>query len=568
MKPLTLIAIALTLFPSAARSDTCPSLERTTTAPPVYVVLYGYPHIPDKPQATLTQVDEDLLLMADFFDALQPRRIWIHGEPEPALIDRVTPEPLRAPSWRALRTTIAELQATLPATEPRPRIYLYFSGHGQRTQRDGEPSTHVFGQPEPGATERGYNGHIDGGLLADEILAPLSERADVHLLVDTCMSFFLLSARAPTHQINRVRKAPPAFHLEQPFARRLPHVGASLAAHYATYEARDLNGLFSHALRSAAIGIGDLNADGILTYGELHYTLRWLLRETPGGAEPTIVPPSLEPETTFIDWRNSPAARVCLPPTLTGTHVVATPHGRSASLPLHPQHPSPLWLHDGRSYQLISQHHDHAFIARNGALTLDPQHTATSRGSAFEPLFHRPVEVTDTYPLPVIPDFDPQWYYGIGLSGGIGEILDPNLGDNLALTALALLHARIGRGRHRLDLEAGWSSIATRLAIPARRGESEHRSRAHTLLARAGYDAVLIARDWELSLAAHAGAAQRIDGDFLPEGALRATGYFPLPFAPMLSGRVDARAVVMPVGSSLDTLIQLGVGIDFERPIE
>ena len=68
--------------------------------------------------------------------------------------------------------------------------------------------------------------------------------------------------------------------------------------------------------------------------------------------------------------------------------------------------------------------------------------------------------------------------------------------------------------------------------------------------------------------AALIGGAHRIDGDLVPEAALRATGYFPLPFAPSLAGRIDARAVLMPVGSSVDTLVQIGVGIDFERAID
>jgi hypothetical protein len=63
---------------------------------------------------------------------------------------------------------------------------------------------------------------------------------------------------------------------------------------------------------------------------------------------------------------------------------------------------------------------------------------------------------------------------------------------------------------------------------------------------------------------------RRLDdtGDIAPEAVLRATALVPMPFAPALSVRVDARAVMMPTPSSLETVFQLGVGFDIERPID
>lgn len=563
------ILLALTLLAHPAAASTCPPIDRTPSAPPVYVVLYGYPHMPDEPDRTLKQVDEDLLHMADFFAALGPRRIWVHGELEPNLVERFGAE-LQPASWRALLATITELR-TLTATEPDARVYLYFSGHGERIRRDSAPGAALFGRPEPGATDRGHNGRIDGGILADHILAPLSQRADVHLIVDTCMSFFLLSARAPREPsfvlMRRAHKAPPPFNLEAPFSEKLPRVGASLAAHYVTYEAPDQNGIFSHAVRTASLGIADLDRDGVLTYGELHYTLTSLLADTRGGTDPIIVPPGLAREATFIDWRGSPAARVCIPPSLAGPHLLATAHGAHASLPLPPQRPGVIWLKDGERYHLIGKRHEVDFLAHNGPLVIATEPPTTERGVAFRPMFSRPIEVTDAWPLPIIPTFKPDWHLGVGASAAIGDLAD-DLGTQW--TPAALLHARLGYGRHRLDIEAGWSRLGVRTPAVTLYGGDRHAVEAHVMIGRIGYDHLIIADEWELALAALIGGVRRFDGtgETSPEAALRATALIPLTFAPAFAARIDARAVLMPVDDALAALVQLGVGVDFEIPLD
>lgn len=567
MRAPAAILIALALLAHSAAASTCPPIDRSPTAPPVYVVLYGYPHMPDEPERTLKQVDEDLLHMADFFAALGPRRMWVHGEREPKLIEHFGPD-LAPASWRALLTTVTELR-TLLATEPDARVYLYFSGHGARTRRGSSPSAELFGHPEPGATERGYNGRIDGGILADHILTPLSERADVHLIVDTCMSFFLLSARAPREPIfiRRAAKAPPPYNLEAPFTEKLPRVGASLAAHYVTYEAPDQNGIFSHAVRTASLGIADLDEDGVLTYGELHYALVNLLGNTLGGSEPIIVPPGLVREATFIDWRGSPAARVCIPPSISGSHVLVTAHGANASLPLPPQQPGVIWLQAGQRYQLIGKHHDVDFLAHNGPLDITSEPANTRRGVAYRPMFSRPIEVTDAWLLPIIPTFKPDWHLGVGASAAIGDLAD-DLGTQWTLAAL--FHGRFGYGRHRLDIEAGWSRLGVRTPAVTLYGGDRHAVEAHVMVGRIGYDHLIIADDWEFALAALIGGVRRFDGtgETSPEAALRATALIPLAFAPTFSGRIDARAVLMPVGDALAALVQLGVGVDFEIPLD
>lgn len=571
-----LLTLAL-LLPTASLADTepqaddeaahCAPLDRARSAAPVYVILYGYPHLPDEPDRTLHRVDEDLVLMHDFFAALDPRRTWVHGEPEVTLVERF--DALRDPSWRALRATVDELLAELGPNQPDAQVYLYFSGHGVKARHGDGTGAQLFGRPESTSADRGFNGRIDGGLIADEILRPLSKHADVHLIVDTCTSYFLLSARDARSpwQTQRVRKAPPQHHLEAPFSEILPRVGATLAAHHSTYESTEVNGIFSHAVRTAALGIADLDRDGVLTYDELRYALTWLLANTPHAARPTIVPPGLHRSAPFIDWRSSPAARVCLPRSLNGPHIIATPHGPAASLPLHPQRPNVIWLRPGTRYELIGKERQLTFLAHDGALTAERDERVDRRGRAFRPRFTEPIDITHTDALPLFPAFDPEWYVGGGFSGAVGDLVTGGFGKQWSPTALA--HIRLGHGRHRLALEGGWSWRQIREKVPTRGADRERRASAHTALAFAGYDLLTWEGENEASIAALIGGSRREgSGELTPEGAVRGSIYMPLPALPTLSVRVDARVALIPTATSLEAMLQLGLGVDFEVGIE
>lgn len=565
----TLLALTL-LMPAASRADDdarCAPLDRTRSAAPVYVILYGYPHIPDAPDRTLHRVDEDLILMDDFFGALEPRATWVHGEREDTLVDHFGGA-LRTPDWRALRASVAELRAKLDPSEPNAQVYVYFSGHGQTSRRGAGLGAHLFGRPESPDAGRGFDGLIDGGLIADEILRPLSEHAHVHLIVDTCTSYFLLSARDGQPRaklVRRVRKAPPPHQLEAPFAETLPRVGATLAAHYTTYESSEVNGVFSHAVRTAALGIADLDHDGVLTYDELRYALAWMLANTPYAARPTIVPPGLDRGAPFIDWRGSPAARVCLPRSLTGPHIITTAHGPAASLPLHPQRPNVIWLHRGERYSLVGKQHQLTFLAHDGAFAVEREEHIDRGGRAFSPRFTTPIDAIHARPLPLFPTFDPEWYLAGGVSAAIGDQVG-NLGQRWSPTVLA--HVRLGHGRHRLAVEGGWSWRRVRDTISARRGERERSTDTHTALALGGYDFLIREGEQELSVAALLGGALYGGREVAPEAALRGSMFIPLPPSPLVAARVDLRATLIPTSTSLEALIQLGLGVDFELGLE
>ncbi|MEZ4432382.1 MAG: hypothetical protein R3F65_08205 [bacterium] len=557
--------------PGACATD----VARGGDAAPVYVVLFGYPHAPGTGLPSLQLVDEDLLHMATFFEALGPAALWVHGEPEPGLLQRFGAEGLRAPTWRALRATIDDLRRRLARGGRPARVYLYFAGHGikgRSFEADGL-SARLFARPEPGTAERGYNGVIDGALVAREVLQPLSVHADVNLIADACNSFYLLTARGPS-QGERVRKKPPELPIADPFAHLFPAVGATLATDGITYEDSTIGGgLFSHALRSAGIGPADLDQDGIITYGEFHFVLNWILATTPFGARPTVVPPGLQRDATFIDWRGSAAARVCLPSSLTGRQLITTRDGLAATLHLRSTRPFPIWLDPGRRYGLVGKEHQVAFIASDGPLTpLESGAAAMGRGVPWPAVFAEPIDVEQWRPLPPVPPASAGWYYGVGGVAAVGYA--PAAGGGAEGWAPAAdLGARLGRGVHRLVAEAGWTRWGVGgAAVETERGAFRGPERqAHMVSGRAGYDHLLVEGGWELAVGGLLGVAARFGAETapapLPEGTLRASALVPLA-AKRWSLRFDGRVVVVPAEEGAGTLVRVGVGMDFEDGFE
>lgn len=565
--PCTLVALLALAHAAPTVEATCPPpVERPTSDAPIYVVLYGYPHLPGAPDRSLKQIGRDLLLMSSFFDALGPRKIWVHGERDPILTAKYD-RTLRAPDWRSLKRTVDELRAALDTAEPGAQVYLYFAGHGEQRGRDDSLGGVLFGIPEPRADGPGYDGQIDGGLLAREVLRPLGKRARVHLLVDACGSFYLLTARGGS-LVERTPKAPPRVFTES-FARALPGVGAILATEDRTYETASVGGIFSHTLRTAAQGAADLDRDGVITYGELHYTLMQLLAGSRAMARPTIVPPGLDGGAPFIDWRRSPAARVCVPNEADGRpgHLADTT-GISASVI--PSDRATLWLRDGGTYTFIdAQGQGRSFIARDGPLVTDD---APSNPGASRPRFRildRPINLsaTEPPPLPAVPPFVAPWYLGLAATGVVGDFLGALGGD---LTVAALGSVRLGRGYNRLAVEGGWAGIEAEWLAVTGLGPRRRRASVDAAIGRFGYDRLVSTGRYEISVAALLGAVHVIDGesDTTAEGTLRLTLLTPWSPLPTLSGRFDARLSVLPAPSGVETMLQLGVGLDFEMGLD
>jgi len=131
-------------------------------------------------------------------------------------------------------------------------LYFVFAGHGH-VQRG-----------------QGYLELEDGRLGPRDLERLILERvkADVvHLLLDSCNSFFVISPRKPGGK----RWATPK-DMTQGFSRRYPHVGVFLSTSAAgeVYEWSELqSGIFSHEVRSGLSGAADADGDGRVSYDEL-----------------------------------------------------------------------------------------------------------------------------------------------------------------------------------------------------------------------------------------------------------------------------------------------------------
>lgn len=366
MLRVILALIALALLSSPAQAETCGDVPRIE-GPPVYVVLYGYPEAPGTSLQRLAMVDLDLAHMTRFFSALAPRQMYVHGERAEQL----------DPSWRGLVGSVDAIVDDIDAnpSPQRPEVYLYLAGHGMTSggmSGEGGGRLVIFGRPEPDATEPGHDGRIHSALIADRLLAPLAERARVHLIADTCHSHHLLETREMKRR-QRVWKAPPEPTFPSIFSATFPGVGAHLATRTVTHESPRHGGLFSHAIRSMAIGFGDFDRDGVLTYGEMQRALGWLAGSMGKLPQPIVVAPGLDGDTPFIDWRASPAAaRVCLPRAVSGRRVLSA-GGRAYATVRTPGPEGPLWLPKGDAFGIGTGEWGgpwHRFVADDGMARL------------------------------------------------------------------------------------------------------------------------------------------------------------------------------------------------------
>ncbi len=176
----------------------------------------------------LTELDRDT---AKLFPQLGPKTVPPTKQNLNAAIDRI-----------AQRTASSSAQRD---------VYFVFAGHGDIV--DGK-----------GAIEL-----ADGLFNADEVERALSRigNARLHVILDSCNSFFVLSPRKPGGR-HYTTMAEASAELKS----RLPRAGVflSTSAEAQVYEWSELqSGIFSHAVRSGLAGAADANKDGKITYREL-----------------------------------------------------------------------------------------------------------------------------------------------------------------------------------------------------------------------------------------------------------------------------------------------------------
>ena len=161
----------------------------------------------------------------------------------------------RPPTRANVVQAVAHLAAELAGDRAAGRVtevHVVFAGHGDIEN----------GQ--------GYVELLDGKLTARDleelIIRPLPA-THVHLILDSCNSYFMLNPRKP----GGTRFASTAKETEGLLAR-FPNVGAlvSTSAEAVTYEWSEVqSGIFSYEVRSGLRGAADVNGDGKVSYAEL-----------------------------------------------------------------------------------------------------------------------------------------------------------------------------------------------------------------------------------------------------------------------------------------------------------
>jgi hypothetical protein len=162
---------------------------------------------------------------------------------------------LAAPASRANVRAAAEAIARQVAAAQRAGtatdFYFVFAGHGDVDHG------------------RGFLELVDGAFYGDDVEALIASvhASRAHIILDSCNSYFVISARKPGGR----RFATPIA-ATTGLAQRSPSVGVfvSTSAEAEVFEWSELqSGVFSHAVRSGLAGAADANHDGEISYDEL-----------------------------------------------------------------------------------------------------------------------------------------------------------------------------------------------------------------------------------------------------------------------------------------------------------
>lgn len=169
-------------------------------------------------------------------------------------------ERAREPSRAGLFAEVERLAKTLAsdaAEGVRTDVLLVFAGHGDIAQGEGFIEL--------------SDGRLTAKELDEQIVSKLPAKR-LHLVLDSCNSWFMLSPRKPGGKRWETSAQKTVGLLE-----RHPHVGAivSTSAEAVTYEWSELqSGIFSYEVRSGLRGAADADADGTIRYSELAAFLR------------------------------------------------------------------------------------------------------------------------------------------------------------------------------------------------------------------------------------------------------------------------------------------------------
>jgi hypothetical protein len=164
---------------------------------------------------------------------------------------------------------------------------------------------------------RGFVELTDSAMNADDLEALLLRRvhaAHMHVILDSCNSFFVLNPRKPGG-----RRFPTPKDAAAELAAKFPNLGVflSTSAEAQVYEWSELQaGIFSHAVRSGLMGAADANGDGRVSYTELAAFVDVAARDVRNPLyRPTVFArgPGGQNDTAVVDLTNRRAAILELP---------------------------------------------------------------------------------------------------------------------------------------------------------------------------------------------------------------------------------------------------------------
>lgn len=444
----------------------------------VYALLIGYPDGPkDSGLSTLARAESDVVMMSAFLGTLAPQATYAHVA-NPALAMTLAMDGqvhVAPPTFSEIEKSVDALVELLDK-DPAADVYVYYAGHGRRRRVNERVQTDLFLQPA--GKGEGHDGILGSRLLQERILKPLSEQhaTRVHLVIDACQSYFVLEARqGTTEQLLRVRKSAPPIgpSMVGRFVDRYQRVGALLATNgsQVTYEDPAIGGLFSYAVRSAAIGMADLDGDGRVTYRELDASLPLILGQRAGGGPPGLLAPNGDLDTPFVDYRGRSVVAVEFAPVQATRYELTHVPSYQDYAVLYPGANAPVvaWLPEGQEFVTAERRSPEgpsdwfrftAAAARFEALRQVSM--AADTGSRGETLFRgilpQPLSASKLVAVePPVWGWQPQTYVALG-AGAVGgtSLVQAAHTRNQQMGGFELSGV-FGEGRHQGTARLGWS---------------------------------------------------------------------------------------------------------------
>lgn len=224
-----------------------------TATAPHYALIIGHNDSTDPELSPLRYADDDAIRYHELFDLIATETTLLTERDEET--HRLYPlleasKPTRANVMKAIRSIGSAIEKDV-GKGLKPIFSLIFSGHGSY---DADGSGFLYLEDATFTTRDLY----------DEVIAPNSG-AQIVLVIDACNAALLVHSRGGGG--DRVASAPSKLKLEA-----YPNVGVILSSSSVgeVHEwGRYLSGVFSHEVRSALLGPGDIDGDRRITFPEL-----------------------------------------------------------------------------------------------------------------------------------------------------------------------------------------------------------------------------------------------------------------------------------------------------------